>query len=153
MLNHPQPFQILHISTLLLLFKNQLKPFDGLDIKFTPGENLQQIEARVTFSLGLRPTTSHEYKFWHARRMPFTECSLTGTALSWYIRLNDTYKQDWSAFVHVFFSKQLSSQKNAYYAQVEPLTLVKKDNQTVCYFAVKGQQLVTGVTKMLPPST
>ena len=33
------------------------------------GENLQNIEAVVTFSLGLQPTTPHEYEFWHARRM------------------------------------------------------------------------------------
>ena len=78
-----------------------IKPFDGLDYKYTPEEYLQHIEARVTFSFGLQPSTSHEYKFLHARRMTFVQCSLTGTALSWYIRLNDTYKQDWSAFVQV----------------------------------------------------
>ena len=33
------------------------------------GENLQHIEAVVTFSLGLQPTTPHEYEFWHSRRM------------------------------------------------------------------------------------
>ena len=71
-----------------------IKPFDGLDHNYTPEEYLQHIEARVTFSLGLQPHTTHEYKFWHARRMAFIQCSLTGTALSWYIRLNDTYKQD-----------------------------------------------------------
>ena len=34
------------------------------------------------------------------------------------------------------------SQKNAYYAQVEALTLVKKDNETARHFALKVQQLV-----------
>ena len=57
--------------------------------------------------------------------MAFKKCSLTGTALSWYIRLNDTYKEDWSAFVQAF-KKQYSSQKKAYYAQVEAFTFVKK---------------------------
>ena len=57
--------------------------------------------------------------------MAFIKCSLTGTALSWYIRLNDTY-----------------SQKNAYYAQVEALKLSEKDNETVRHFALKVQQLV-----------
>ena len=71
----------------------------------------------------------------------FIQCSLTGTALSWYIRLNDTYKKDWSAFVQAL-KKQFSSQKNAYYAQVKALTLVKKDNETVRHFAFKVQQLV-----------
>ena len=58
--------------------------------------------------------------------MAFIQCSLTDTALSWYIRLNDTYKQDWSTFVRAF-QKQFSSQKNAYHAQVEALTLVKME--------------------------
>ena len=118
-----------------------IKPFDGLDHNYTPEEYLQHIEARVTFSLGLQPTSEHEYKFWHARRMAFIQCSLTGTALSWYIRLNDTYKHDWHAFVQAF-KKQFSSQKNAYYAQVEALNLTKKDNETVRHFALKVQQLV-----------
>ena len=47
-----------------------IKPFDGLDHNYTP-EYLQHIEARVTFFLGLQPTTVNEYKFWHARRMAF----------------------------------------------------------------------------------
>ena len=58
-----------------------IKPFDGLDHNYTPEEYLQHIEARVTFSLGLQPILEHEYKFWHARRMAFIQCSLTGTAL------------------------------------------------------------------------
>ena len=118
-----------------------IKPFDGLDRNYTPEEYLQHIEARVTFSLGLQPTSEHEYKFWHARRMAFIQCSLTGTALSWYIRLNDTYKHDWHAFVQAF-KKQFSSQKNAYYAQVEALNLTKKDNEKVRHFGFKVQQLV-----------
>ena len=118
-----------------------IKPFDGLDHNYTPEEYLQHIEARVTFSLGLQPTSEHEHKFWHARRMAFIQCSLTGTALSWYIRLNDTYKHDWHAFVQAF-KKQFSPQKNAYYAQVEAHNLSKKDNETVRHFALKVQQLV-----------
>ena len=73
--------------------------------------------------------------------MASIQCSLTGTALSWYIRSNDTYKQDWHAFVQAF-KKQFSSQKNAYYAQVETPNLSKKDNLTVRHFALKVQQLV-----------
>ena len=57
------------------------------------------------------------------------------------LRLNDTYKHDWHAFVQAF-KKQFSSQKNAYYAQVEALNLTKKDNKTVRHFALKVQQLV-----------
>ena len=118
-----------------------IKSCDASDHNYAPEEYLQHIEARVSLSLGLQPTDTHEYKFWHARRMAFIQCSLTGSALSWYIRLNDTYKQDWHAFVQAF-KKQISSQKNAYYAQVEALSLVKKDNETVRHFALKVQQLV-----------
>ena len=73
--------------------------------------------------------------------MAFIQCSLTGTALSWNIRLNDTYKQGWQVFVQTF-KKQFSSQKNAYYAKVEALNLTKKDYETVRHFALKVQQLV-----------
>ena len=133
----PQPTYINSFTSI----SGPIKPFDGLDHKYTPENSLQNIEARVTFSLGLQPNSEHEYKFWHARRMAFIQCSLTGTALSWYIRLNDTFKQDWHAFVQAF-KKQFSSQKNAYYAQVEALNLSKKDNETVRHFALNVQQLV-----------
>ena len=73
--------------------------------------------------------------------MAFIQCSLTATALSWYIRLNDTYKQDWHAFVQAF-KKHFATQKNAYHAQLEALNLTKKDNETVRHFALKVQQLV-----------
>ena len=55
-----------------------IKPFDGLDHKYTPEEYIQHIEARVTISLGLQPTSELEHKFLHARRMAFLQCSLTG---------------------------------------------------------------------------
>ena len=82
--------------------------------------------------------------------MASIQCFLTGTALSWYIRLHDSYKQDWSAFVQAF-KAQFSSQTNA---QVEALTLVKKDYETVRHFALKfnNQLKGAGVMKMLLPS-
>ena len=143
---HPytQPFTTIPNPTYInssTSISERIKPFDGLDHKYTPEECSQHIEARVTFSLGLQLTNSHEDKIWHAQRMAFKQCSLTGTALRWYIRLNDTNKQEWSPFVHAF-KRQFSSQKNAYYAQVEALTLVKKNNETVRHFALKVQQLV-----------
>ena len=102
-----------------------IKPFDGLDHNYTPEEYLQHIEARVTFSLGLQPTSGHEYKIWHARRMAFIQCSLTRTALSWYIRLNDTYKQDCHSFVQAF-KKQFSSQKTLIMLKLKPLIYLKR---------------------------
>ena len=67
-----------------------IKPFDGLDQNLTPEEYLQHIDTRVTFSLGLRPSSDHEYKFLHSTRMAFIQCLLKCTALSWYIRLKVT---------------------------------------------------------------
>ena len=38
--------------------------------------------------------------------------------------------------------KHISSQKTVYYAQVESMSLMKKDNETVRHFALRVQQLV-----------
>ena len=40
------------------------------------------------------------------------------------------------------FTKQFSSQKTAYYAQVEAMSLMKKDNETVRHFVLRVQQFV-----------
>ena len=64
-----------------------IKLFDGLDYKYTPEEYLQHIAAHVTFSLGLQPTTSHEYKFWRARRTAFIQCSLTAQKNAYYAQV------------------------------------------------------------------
>ena len=102
-----------------------IKPLDGLDHNYTPEEYLQHIEACISFSLGLQPTSEHEFKFWHARRMAFIQCSLTCTALSWYIRLNDTYKHDWHAFVQAF-KKQFFHKITLIMLKLKPLTYPKR---------------------------
>ena len=112
-----------------------IKPFDGLDHSYTPEEYLQQVEARLTFAIGEEPQNNPiKYKSWHNRRMAYIQCSLTGTALDWYTNLHTSYKQQWNSFVQLF-KKQFSSQKTAYYAQVEAMSLMKKDNETVRHFA------------------
>ena len=119
-----------------------MKPFDGLDHSYTPEEYLQQVEARLTFAIGEEPQNNPiKYKSWHNRRMAYIQCSLTGTALDWYTNLHISYKQQWNSFVQLF-KKQFSSQKTAYYAQVEAMSLMKKDNETVRHFALRVQQLV-----------
>ena len=119
-----------------------MKPFDGLDHSYTPEEYLQQVEARLTFAIGEEPLNNPiKYKSWHNRRMAYTQCSLTGTALDWYTNLHISYKKQWNSFVQLF-KKQFSSQKTAYYAQVEALSLMKKDNETVRHFALRVQQPV-----------
>ena len=119
-----------------------MKPFDGLDHSYTPEEYLQQVEARITFAIGEEPQNNPiKYKSWHNRRMAYIQCSLTGRALDWYTNLHISYKQQWNSFVQIF-KKQFSSQKTAYYAQVEAMSLMKKDNETVRHFALRVQQLV-----------
>ena len=114
-----------------------MKPFDGLDHSYTPEELLQQVEARLTFALGEEPQNNPvKYISWHNRRMAYIQCSLIGTALDWYTNLHISYKQQWNSFVQLF-KKQFSSQKTAYYAQVEAMSLMKKDNETVCHFALR----------------
>ena len=73
--------------------------------------------------------------------MAYIQCSLVGTALDWYTNLHISYEQQWNSFVQLF-KKQLSSQKTAYYAQVEAMSLMKKDNETVRHFALRVLQLV-----------
>ena len=119
-----------------------MKPFDGLDHSYTPEEYLQQVKARLTFAIGEEPLNNPiKYKSWHNRRMEYIQCSLTETALEWYTNLHISNKQQWNSFVQLF-KKQFSSQKTAYYAQVEAMPLMKKDNGTVRHFAHRVQQLV-----------
>ena len=119
-----------------------IKHFDGLDHSHTPEEYLQQVEARLTFAIGEEPQNNPiKYKSWHNRRMVYIQCSLTGTALDWYTNLHISYKQQWNSFVQLF-KKQFSSQKTAYYAQVEAMSLMKKENETVRHFALRVQQIV-----------
>ena len=119
-----------------------MKPFDGLDDSYTPEEYLQQVEARLTFAKGEEPQNNPiKYKSWHNRRMAYIQCSLIGTALDWYTNLHISYKQQWNSFVQLF-KKQFSSQKTAYNAQVEAMSLMKKDNETVRNLALRVQQLV-----------
>ena len=73
--------------------------------------------------------------------MSLLYCSLTGTASNWYDRLPQIYKDDWSSFLQIF-KKQFYSQKHAYHAQIEALSLVKKDNENVRHFALKVDTLV-----------
>ena len=73
--------------------------------------------------------------------MAYIQCSLIGTALDWYSNLHISYKQQWNSIVQLL-KKQVSSQKTAYYAQVEAMSLMKKDNETVRHFALRVQKLV-----------
>ena len=98
-----------------------MKPFDGLDHSYTPEEYLQQVEARLPFAIGEEPqNNSVKYRSWDNRRMAYIQSSLLGTALDLYNNLHTSYKQQSKSFVQLF-KKQFSSQKTAYYAQVEAM--------------------------------
>ena len=57
--------------------------------------------------------------------------------------LNSNTNQELESWpIEQFFKKQFSSQKTAYYAQVEAMSLMKKDNETVRHFALRVKQLV-----------
>ena len=118
-----------------------IKLFDGLDHTYPPEKFLAHLSARVTFQLGPQPVDIHSYLTWHSRRMSLLYCSLTGTASNWYDRLPQVYKDDWSSFLQIF-KKLFYSQKHAYHAQIEALSLVKKDNENVRHFALKVETLV-----------
>ena len=73
--------------------------------------------------------------------MSLLYCSLTGTASNWYDRLPQVYKDDWSSFLQIF-KNQFCSQKHAYHAQIEAISLVKKDKENVCHYTLKVETLV-----------
>ena len=118
-----------------------IKLFDGLDHTYPPEKFLAHLSARVTFQLGPQPVDIQSYLTWHSRRMSLLYCSLTGTASNWYDRLPQIYKNDWSSFLQIF-KKQFYPQKHAYHAQIEALSLFKKDNENVRHFALKVETLV-----------
>ena len=68
-------------------------------------------------------------------------CSLTGTVSKWYDRLRQFYKNDWSPFIQIF-KNQFYSQTHAYHAQLEALSLVKKDNENGRHYVLKVKTVV-----------
>ena len=74
--------------------------------------------------------------------MAYIQCSLIGTALDWYTNLHILYKQQWNSFVQLCKKKTIFFSKNSLLRQVEAMSLMKKDNETVRHFAFRVQQLV-----------
>ena len=72
--------------------------------------------------------------------MSLLYCSLTGTASNWYDCLPQVYKDDWSSFLQIF-KKQFYSKKHAYHAQIEALSLLKKDNEMSVTSLLKSKPL------------
>ena len=118
-----------------------IKLFDGLDQTYSPEKFLSHLSARVIFQLGPQPLDLQSYLTWHSRRMFLLYCSLTGTATNRYGRLPQVYKSVWSSFLQIF-KKQFYSQKHAYHAQIEALSLVRTGNENFRQFALKVETLV-----------
>ena len=74
--------------------------------------------------------------------MTHLSCSLTGTASIWYDRLPQFLKTTTGLPLSQSFKKQLFSQKHAYHAQLEELSLVKECNESVPNYALDVQTLV-----------
>ena len=138
---HPSPPFPTTPSVPFAALSDPIKLFDGLDHTYPPEKFLAHLSARVTFQLGPQPVDIQSYLTWHSRRMSLLYCSLTGTASNWFDRLPQVYIDDWSSFLQIF-KKQFYSQKHAYHAQIEALSLVKKDNENVRHFALKVETLV-----------
>ena len=79
--------------------------------------------------MGEQPLDPVAYNQWHKRKMAYIHCALSG------------YKNDWSAFVSSF-KKQFSSQKTAYYAQVEAQASTRNETENVGHYAPKVQEVV-----------
>ena len=124
--SHFQPIQPTP-SVPFAALSDPIKLFDGLDHTYPPEKFLAHLSARVTFQLGPQPLDQQSYLTWHSRRMSLLYCSLTGTASNWYDRLPQVYKNDWSSFLQTF-KKQFYFQNHACIAQMEALSIVKKDN-------------------------
>ena len=81
------------------------------------------------------------WTWWHNRTIASIQCSFFGNALTFFLRLHETYKSNLSAFVFIF-EKKLSSQNSAYNAQVANQALTKKRIENVRVFVLKFQQLL-----------
>ena len=150
--SYPPPLSHMTPSVRFAALSDPIKHFDGLDHTYPPEKILAHLSTRVTFQLGSQPTDIQSYLTWHSRRIPLLYCSLTRTASNWFDRLPQVYKDDWSSFLQIF-KKQFYSQKHAYHAQIEALSLVKKDNENVRHYALKVGTLVKQGWYIEYPST
>ena len=68
------------------------------------------------------------------------------------MRLHESYKNDWSAFVSSF-EKEFSSQKTAYYAQVDAQALTKGGTENLRDYALKFEQIFENFWSKKPAAT
>ena len=95
----------------------------------------------MTFTMGGQPLNFVEYNQWQKPKMAYIQCGLSGIASSWFLRLQESYKKDWSAFFSAF-KKLFSPQETAYYGQVENQALLIKQTKSKPHCALKIQQFV-----------
>ena len=92
--------------------KTSVRTFDGLDHQYTLGKLLHQTDTHMIFTMGEQPLHLAAVNQKHSGKMAYIQCSLSGIASGWFLRLHESYKNDWSAFVSAF-KKQFVSLKNA----------------------------------------
>ena len=100
--------------------KNSVKTIDGFDHQCTLAEYIHQTNAHKNFAMGQQSLDLVAY-FQRHKKMESLQNILSGIASSWFLRIHETYQNDWSAYAFAF-KKHLSSQKTAYYRQVADQT-------------------------------
>ena len=51
-----------------------VKTFDGLDHQYSSKEELHQIDAHMTFTMGEQPVDPVDYNQWHKQKMACIKC-------------------------------------------------------------------------------
>ena len=83
-----------------------VKTFDGLDHQYTPQELIHQIDAQMIFTRGgEHPFDLLAWYYCYKQKTPHIHCSLCEITLSWFLRLHEFYKNDWSAVVSAIQKK------------------------------------------------
>ena len=110
----------------------------------TPEENLHQIDGNKTFIVGEQPLDPVVYNEWHKSKKAYLHKLLSGIVLRWFLRIHESYKNDWSAFVYQI-RKQFSSQNNAYHAKVDTQVFFKNKTENVRQQVLEVPQLFENI--------
>ena len=82
-----------------VVMNKSVESLERFDLQKTPEKYLHQIGAHMIFTMGEQPFLPVSD---NQRKMAYIQCSLTENASSWFLRLQEKYKNYWSAFVSAF---------------------------------------------------
>ena len=94
----------------IVSMNKSVKTVHGLDHVYTSEEYLHRVDAHMMFTMRKELLDLLAYSQWPKEKMESLQGSLSAIALSWFLRFNETYKNDWSAFVYAF-EKQIIHRK------------------------------------------